>query len=102
MEDKTYVVYSEEYYFDLKVMRTVLKKKVYNVSPNPEIAAEVKEMMASSLQATVDSGEMNADYEMLTTFSINVVSLEGILTKEEAEAQVINDDYTWCKVGKKM
>ena len=102
MEDKTDVVYSEEYYFDLKVMQTVLKKRVYNVSPNPEAATEVKEMMAESLQATVDAGEMNADLEMLTTFSINVISLEGNLTKEEAEAQVIDDDYTWGKVGKKM
>lgn len=102
MEEKTYVVYSEEYYFDLKVMQTVLKKRVYNVSPSSEVATEVKEMMQESLQATVDAGEMNADLEMLTTFSINVVSLEGTLTKEEAEAQVIDDDYTWGKTGKTM
>ena len=55
--------------------------------------------MSETLQKEVDDGELNANYEILTTFSIKTIPLEGHLTIDEAKAKVINDDYTWGKVG---
>ena len=48
--EKTYVVYSEEYYFSINILSTVLRKKVYNVSYNQESAEEVKTMMEEVLK----------------------------------------------------
>ena len=37
---------------------------------------------------------------MLTTYQIDTICLEGKLSIEEAKKSVMDDDYTWGKVGK--
>ena len=95
----TYVVYAEEYYFSLKTFSTVLKKNVYNVSYNQEAAEEVKAMLEEAFQKRVDAGEVNANNEILTTYTIEVKCLDEKLSLTEASKRVIDDDYTWGKVG---
>jgi saccharopine dehydrogenase-like NADP-dependent oxidoreductase len=98
--DNTYVVYCEEYYFSMNTFSTILKKRVYNVSYNQESAEEVKSMMEEIMQKNVDLSEINANNEMLTTYDIKIVCLEGKYSLDEAKAIVINNDYTWGKTGK--
>ena len=97
--DKTYVVYCEEYYFSMNTMSTVLRKKVYNVSYNMDEAEEVKSMMEEVLNKSVEAAEVNANNEMITTYNIKIIDLGGKLSVEDASKAVINDDYTWGKVG---
>lgn len=99
--ENTYVVYCEEYYFSLNTFSTILKKKVYNVSENLEVAEEIKNTMDTILQKSVDSKEIDANNEIITTYEIKVICLEGNYSIEEARNLVINDDYTWGKVGNK-
>jgi len=99
--NNTYVVYCEEYYFNLNTFSTILRKKVYNVSYNQESAEEVKSMMEEVLQKSMDSGEINANNGILTTYSIKVICLDGVYSIDEAKQMVIDDDYTWGKVGKR-
>jgi hypothetical protein len=98
--DKTYVVYSEEYYFSAIKFGTILRKRVYSVSYDEEEAQEVNEIMNAALQQTVDEGGLNANNEILTAFSIKTIPLDGRLSIEDAKCKVIDDDYTWGKVGK--
>ena len=98
--DNTYIVYSEEYYLNLNTLSPVLKKKVYNVSYDEESAEEVKNMMSEVLQNNVDIAEINANNEILTTYNIKVIRLSGKLSIETAKKVVIDDDYTWGKVGR--
>ena len=98
--EKTYVVYSEEYYFSMNVLSTVLRKKVYNVSYNQESAEEVKTMMEEVLKKSVEAAEVNANNEMLTAYKIEIVCLDKRLSIEEAKSAVIDDDYTWGRIRK--
>ena len=93
--ENTYVVYSEEYYFSMNTFSTALRKNVYSVSYNEESAEEVKNMMEETLQKSVENGEINANNEMLTTFDVKVISLEGKLSLEDAKKMAVNGDYTW-------
>ena len=95
----TYVVYSEEYYLSISSLRTILRKKIYTVSYSKEEADEVKDMMEEVLKKSVKEAELNDNNEMLTTYKIETICLDGKLTKEEAEEAIIDDDYTWGKVG---
>lgn len=98
--ENTYVVYCEEYYFSMNTFSTILKKNVYNVSYNQENADNIKSMMGEVLQKTIDNGEINANNEMLTSYDIKTICLDGKYSLEEAKKIVINDDYTWGKSGK--
>ena len=98
--ENTYVVYAEEYYFSLMALSTILKKRIYNISYDKESAEEVKDMMEEVLKKLCESSEINANKEILTTYSIKTICLEGKLSFKEARETVINDDYTWGKVGK--
>jgi hypothetical protein len=57
-------------------------------------------MMGEVLQKTIDNGEINANNEMLTSYDIKIICLDGKYSLEEAKKIVINDDYTWRKSGK--
>ncbi len=98
--DNTYVVYSEEYYFSGVKFRTIMRKKVYTVTYDETEAQEVCDLMNSTLQQQLDAGEVNDNYEILTTFSVKTIPLEGHLSIDEAKSMVVDDDYTWGKVGK--
>ena len=93
--ENTYVVYSEEYYFSMNTFSSVLKKNVYNVTYNEDSASEVKNMIEDTLQKTVEAGDINANNEMLTTFEVKVIPLEGKYSIEDAKKMVVNGDYTW-------
>ena len=97
--NNTYVVYTEEYYFSLNTFSSLLRKKVYNISYNKESAEEIKELMEESLQELLNSSDINSNNEILTTYKIEIICLDGILSFDDARAAVINDDYTWGKVG---
>ena len=98
--ENTYVVYSEEYYFSMNTLSTVLRKNVYNVSYNQESAEEVKIMLEEALKKSVEASEINSNNEMLTAYKIETVCLDGKLSIEEAKSAVIDDDYNWGKVGR--
>ena len=89
--ENTFVVYSEEYYFDKKKLSASLKKKVYNVSSSKEDSEKIKEKMIESLHKQLDV--TNDNDEMLTTFDVKVIKLEGKHTKETAQTANINGDY---------
>ena len=97
--DKTYVVYCMEYYFNCNFLSTNLKKRVYNVMYNVESAEEIMQMIKEGLQKIVDSGELNANNEILTSYDVKVITLDGKFSIDEAREKVINDDCTWGKVG---
>ena len=95
--ENTYVVYSEEYYFSVKELRTILKKRVYTVTQNEEDANEIRDMMEEVLKN--DLYHPNNNNEMLTAYDMKIITLEGVLSSDDAKSMVINDDFTWGKVG---
>ena len=98
--EKTYVVYSEEYYFSVKALSTALRKNVYNVSPNKEDAEEVKYILESVLENMRNNAKVNANDELLTAYHVDLITLEGKYSINEAKDMVIDDDYTWGHVSK--
>ena len=84
----------------MNALSTIMRKNVYNVSYNQESAEEVKSMMEEILQNVVDSSKVNNNNEMLLSYGIKVVCLDGKYSIDEAKSMVIDDDYTWGKVGK--
>lgn len=99
--ENTYVVYCEEYYFSMNTLSTILRKNVYNVSYDQESADKVQMMLDEVLKKSVEASEINANNEILTAYKIETACLDGKLSIEEAKSVVINDDYTWGKVGRR-
>ena len=100
--DVTYVVYSEEYYFSMNTFSTGMRKRIYNIAYDEESAKDVERLVKDALQKTVDSGELNANNEMLTTFHVEIIQLDKKCSLEEAKKEVLNDDFTWGKTGKNI
>jgi len=97
--EETYVVYCEEYYFNCNYLKTILKKKVYNVSYEEKSAEEVLSLIEEVNERIKEKHELNANNEILVSYSCKIIKLEGHKSIEEATNAVINDDYTWGKVG---
>ena len=95
--DKTYVLYSEEYYFSMNSFSTIMRKNVYNVTYNGEAAEELREVIEESLSKAVEAGELNDKNEILSAYEVKTVALDGKLSIDEAKQMVINDDYSWGK-----
>lgn len=102
MEDKkTYAIVSEEYYFNLKLFQTIKKYKVLTVTKEEENANDILEMYDMVLSKTRDAQEIDADGNMLTSYSINNVSFEEDLTIEEVKERIKeNEDFSWGKKSK--
>jgi len=105
MEERmTYAVVSEEYYFNYNSFQTIKKYKVLTVTNDSEKADEILEMYDMVLSQTRDAQEIDANKNMLTSYSINAVPFEGNLTIEEVRELIRqNENYEWGQTqSKKM
>ena len=97
MEEKiTYAVVSEEYCFNFQNFQTIKRYNVLTVTTNEEKANEIMQMYDMVLSQTRDAQEIDANGNMLTSYSINSLKFDGTLTIDEVKERIkYNQDFTW-------
>lgn len=97
MEEKiTYTVVSEEYCFNFQSFQTIKKYNVLTVTTNEEKANEIMQMYDMVLSQTRDSQQVDANGNMLISYSINSLEFDGVLTYDEVKERIKDiQDFTW-------